>query len=264
MLKRADEDMIVTTRVVADGSMYLTPPIEDFGGTINEVLRLGWSGHLAAGQSVLVALRETEHLSVGERTVCRALLALFGTASEDVASARRFARQAITDSARPFSSARADELRWLRLARALAVNVCNLIGDRVRAGRAAQARFMAGDPESRWLIRAGADHDWEDAPEPVQRFARFLIVVNQRFAARPKRGLLTDSELRILRHIDAGANAPEVARLLTLSQHTVRTHLRNAHKKLGARGRADALARARVLGLLDGPAVRHARSCSCV
>ena len=71
------------------------------------------------------------------------------------------------------------------------------------------------------------------------------------YAARPESGPLTATELRILKHVDAGAKAPTVANRLGLSPHTVRTHLRNAYAKLGAHGREHALNRARALGLLD-------------
>jgi LuxR family maltose regulon positive regulatory protein len=66
----------------------------------------------------------------------------------------------------------------------------------------------------------------------------------------PLPGPLTPSELTILRYLATGANAVRIAQLLHRSPHTVRTHLRNAYAKLGAHGRADALAKARALGLL--------------
>jgi len=45
-------------------------------------------------------------------------------------------------------------------------------------------------------------------------------------------------------------SAPEIARELSLSVHTVRTHVRHLFAKLGAHGRTEAVARARALGLL--------------
>ena len=45
-------------------------------------------------------------------------------------------------------------------------------------------------------------------------------------------------------------SAPEVARELSVSTTTVKTHLRNLYAKLGAHSRAEAVEHARALGLL--------------
>jgi ATP/maltotriose-dependent transcriptional regulator MalT len=61
---------------------------------------------------------------------------------------------------------------------------------------------------------------------------------------------LTDSEARILRYLPTNLSAPEMADQLCVSVHTVRTHMRHVYEKLGAHRRADAVDRARGLGLL--------------
>ena len=215
------------------------------------MLRLGWSGHIAAGQSVLLALRDTRAASSGERALCRALLALLSIALDDPHAARRLARQAISESARPLVATPAAELRWLRLARALAANASVLVGDRVRGRRAAAASFLEDDPESAWLVAARAAPAWDDAPFAARGYARFVAAVHERYAARPARGPLTATEIAILSRIAAGATVTRVAQALGRSPHTVRTHLRNAYAKLGAHGLLDALAKAHALGLLD-------------
>jgi LuxR family maltose regulon positive regulatory protein len=45
-------------------------------------------------------------------------------------------------------------------------------------------------------------------------------------------------------------SAPEIARELSVSVNTVRTHIRHVCGKLGAHGRTEAVTQARALGLL--------------
>jgi LuxR family maltose regulon positive regulatory protein len=61
---------------------------------------------------------------------------------------------------------------------------------------------------------------------------------------------LSKSEIRVLRYMPTSLSTPEIARELSLSVHTVRTHVRHLFAKLGAHGRSEAVARARALGLL--------------
>jgi len=61
---------------------------------------------------------------------------------------------------------------------------------------------------------------------------------------------LTDSETRILRYLPTHLTAQEIARELSLSVHTVTTHMRHLYAKLGVHRRRQAVERARALGLL--------------
>jgi LuxR family transcriptional regulator, maltose regulon positive regulatory protein len=61
---------------------------------------------------------------------------------------------------------------------------------------------------------------------------------------------LSDSEIRVLRYLPTNLTGPEIAGELYVSTNTVRTHLRHVYAKLGTHRRAEAVARARVLGLL--------------
>ena len=61
---------------------------------------------------------------------------------------------------------------------------------------------------------------------------------------------LSEAELRVVRYLPTNLRAPEIAAELFVSTNTVRTHLRHIYAKLDAHGRAEAVARARELGLL--------------
>jgi pimeloyl-ACP methyl ester carboxylesterase/DNA-binding CsgD family transcriptional regulator len=72
-------------------------------------------------------------------------------------------------------------------------------------------------------------------------------------AARPGHGPsggLTAREVEVLRLLVAGKTNGEIAEELVLSVRTVERHAANIYRKLGARGRADATARALTRGLL--------------
>jgi LuxR family transcriptional regulator, maltose regulon positive regulatory protein len=60
----------------------------------------------------------------------------------------------------------------------------------------------------------------------------------------------TDAELRVLRLLQSDLSYREIATELFLSHNTVRTHTRHLRTKLGAASRAEAVTRARELGLL--------------
>ena len=62
---------------------------------------------------------------------------------------------------------------------------------------------------------------------------------------------LSESELRVLRYLPTNLHASEIAAELFVSLNTIRTHMRNVYTKLGVHSRADAVKRARELGLLS-------------
>ena len=69
---------------------------------------------------------------------------------------------------------------------------------------------------------------------------------------------LSKTEIRVLRYLPTNLSAPEIARELSLSVHTVRTHVRHLFAELGAHGRTEAVERARGLGLLAPSPSRRA------
>ena len=61
---------------------------------------------------------------------------------------------------------------------------------------------------------------------------------------------LSAAEVRVIRYLPSNLRAPEIASERFVSTNTIRTHLRHIYAKLGVHNRADAVVRARGLGLL--------------
>ena len=72
----------------------------------------------------------------------------------------------------------------------------------------------------------------------------------------PQPSPLSAREREIMKRVALGQDGPEIARDLVVSPATVRTHIGNAIRKLGARSRAHAIALALRGGLLDDAPVR--------
>ena len=72
----------------------------------------------------------------------------------------------------------------------------------------------------------------------------------RRDTTRLQSGPLTESETRVLRYLPTNLSAPEIAGELYLSLNTIRTHMRHLYSKLAVHTRAEAVQRARALGLL--------------
>jgi LuxR family maltose regulon positive regulatory protein len=68
---------------------------------------------------------------------------------------------------------------------------------------------------------------------------------------------LSESELRVLRYLPTNLRSSEIAGELFVSRNTIRTHVRNVYLKLGVHSRADAVTRARELGLLSPSSLRR-------
>jgi LuxR family maltose regulon positive regulatory protein len=94
------------------------------------------------------------------------------------------------------------------------------------------------------------------APDVPAHYIRRLLVATERDAAKavqPATELpepLSERELEVLFLIAAGKRNPEIARELFIVLSTVKTHVHNIYRKLGARNRAQAVSRGRELNLL--------------
>jgi LuxR family transcriptional regulator, maltose regulon positive regulatory protein len=67
---------------------------------------------------------------------------------------------------------------------------------------------------------------------------------------------LSPTELRVLRYLPTNLSRPEIASELSVSVHTVNTHIRSIYAKLGAGDRSSAVQRARELRLLSAGRTR--------
>jgi PAS domain S-box-containing protein len=95
---------------------------------------------------------------------------------------------------------------------------------------------------------------WAASTETVtgRRLVLFVAVSVSRWGGRFRRSLgsapahrsLTPREREIVHLVSLGAAGPEIAQELHISHETVRTHVRNAMEKLGARSRAHLVAKA--------------------
>jgi LuxR family maltose regulon positive regulatory protein len=107
------------------------------------------------------------------------------------------------------------------------------------------ARALAG--RARGLIERFADPG--SLPALLERTQRRLASAPRRVqAAAP----LTERELTVLRLLPTRLSTQEISRQLYVSVNTVRTHIKAVYRKLQATTRAEAVARARELGLLRG------------
>ena len=100
---------------------------------------------------------------------------------------------------------------------------------------------------------------WAASTEIVtgRRLVLFVTLSVSRWGSRSRRAVdpdsppraLTPREREIVHHLALGAAGPEIADELQISHETVRTHVRNAMGKVGARSRAHLVAKALGNGL---------------
>jgi PAS domain S-box-containing protein len=85
-----------------------------------------------------------------------------------------------------------------------------------------------------------------------RRLVLFVALSTSRWGRRfrrdispePEPGTLSEREREIVRHVARGSSGPEIADELSIAHDTVRTHVRNAMTKVGARSRAQLVAKA--------------------
>jgi LuxR family maltose regulon positive regulatory protein len=78
-----------------------------------------------------------------------------------------------------------------------------------------------------------------------------LVPAAEALRAESLREPLTESEIRVLRHLPTNLSKREIADELYVSLNTVKTHVKHLYAKLDVRTRRQAVERARELGLLS-------------
>jgi LuxR family maltose regulon positive regulatory protein len=153
-------------------------------------------------------------------------------------------------------------LPWLVQAILLEAIALDAFGDKRAAGRALEHVLDLAEPDGilSWFLL-------HPAPCLLERHARqrtahasliadILSLLAGNRSAPPPAGssppleALSSSEVRVLRYLPTNLSARQIAGELYVSHHTVRTHMSHLYAKLGTHTRADAVARARALGLL--------------
>ncbi len=221
---------------------------ERFSYTISEVLPNGWEGRFEAARVGLVALHNAENLSLPERSLCDALLAVVALSTWHTDLARRIARRTISQTAERSVNEPLIDTRRRRIARLLAAAVCIVVGDTIR-GRRALSRFA--DPEQRFAaIIDATGMDEERTPAVMRGYAKFVnAACRAANAARPVTHSLTEAELEVLKALPDGMTLATIAMSLGKSRKTVERQVGSIYAKLHVANRAQAIQRARDLGL---------------
>jgi LuxR family transcriptional regulator, maltose regulon positive regulatory protein len=216
--------------------------------------RLGMTGEARA---TLEALTEAE-AAAGEIRNARAAICL---AEGDPAAALNALREVVVGGAPAIGVVTVVE------AELLAAHAHRALGDQRAANTATERALALAEPDRLILpfAMAGAGELLEALPRHETAHAALLVaildVLNGSSApASDERPLkvekLSPAELKVLRYLPTNLSRQQIAEELSVSPHTVNTHLRNIYTKLGVGNRSSAVVRAREVRLL---AAAHAR-----
>jgi len=109
------------------------------------------------------------------------------------------------------------------------------------------------DPRTAGALVHRASDALAAVPAPVQQVPP-APPVPLRNGTPPSPQRLTGRELAVLQQLQEEVSLRQIADDLYVSYNTVKSHTRAVYRKLGARSRAEALVRARELGLVRGAA----------
>jgi len=220
---------------------------ERYSYVIAEALSAGWTGRFDVARAGLLSIRRSESLPLAERAMCEAMLAVIALTTWQLDEARTLARRAIGMTSERSQKEALFEARGRRLARIVAAAVCIILGDTVR-GRRALSRKV--DPEQRFAAIVTAEGiDEIRSPSLMRGYARFINnAVRAAALARPQIGL-TEAELEVLSALPDGLTLGAIATSLGKSRKTVEKQVSSIYGKLQVTNRAQAVRRARDLGI---------------
>jgi LuxR family transcriptional regulator, maltose regulon positive regulatory protein len=150
-----------------------------------------------------------------------------------------------------------DNPHWEIEALLLKARVDDALGDTGASARALERALDLAEPDGLVLPFL-----LDPAPALLERHARLRtthaalvseilnLLSGHRPSPAPLQEPLSQSELRVLRYLPGNLSAPEIAGELYVSVSTVKTHIHHVYAKLGVHRRAEAVERARALGLL--------------
>jgi DNA-binding CsgD family transcriptional regulator len=220
---------------------------ERFPLVLAEVLSNCWAQRFDVAQAMLTNLRGGEERSAPDRALCDALLALCAVAAWNIDDVRKYVRSAFSKTADHVHPEPLYDARRRQIARVLAAAASILSGDAARGYRALSRRFDPNGVFVRILTADGMDEG--QTPDLILGYARVVNAVAATAAAiRPKAGL-TPAELEILRALPSGTTINRIASDFGKSPKTVERQVQSIYGKLQVSNRAQAVQRARELGI---------------
>ena len=236
------------------GEMLASPHAIDLGVRGHLLIALLRAGDVAAVERALADLQELKDRGAAEIRVVTAALTLDEGRPGDAVAALA----PIVDPSGPGVVGQ----RWMIQALLLDATARDALGDADAAGRGLEHALDLAEGDGILLPFL-----LFPAPELLERHGRsrtahaaLLADVRALLAGRvpgrlaedvaPLAEPLSEAELRVLRYLPTNLRAPEIAGELFVSVNTVRTHMRHMYTKLGVHQRAEAVERARELGLL--------------
>jgi LuxR family maltose regulon positive regulatory protein len=216
--------------------------------------RLGMTGEARAA---LEALTDAE-ATAGEIRNARAAICL---AEGDPAAALEALREVLVGTASAIGLVTVVE------AQLLAAHAYRGLGDQRAANTATERALTLAEPDRLILpfAMAGARELLEALPRHETAHAALLVTILDVLAgssAAPSDQLplnvekLSPAELKVLRYLPTNLSRHQIAEELSVSPHTINTHLRRIYIKLGVGDRSSAVQRARELRLLAAARTR--------
>ena len=258
-----DQDALAAARAVERLAARLaTPDLVVPRARALQLLALTRLGDTEHAEQALAGLEEQER----ERGDLRVATAALRLAQDDPQAAAATLAPVLDGSASMFP------WEWPAGAFLLEASAQDALGDQIAAGRALEHALDLAEPDGAllWFLVHPVPGLLERHTGHRTAHAALIAQVLSLLARPPassgmasapgRRGLgewnprltepLSSSEIRVLRYLPTNLTAPEIADELSVSRNTVKTHMRNLYAKLGTHRRAEAVTRARDLGLL--------------